>query len=199
MLQFFCVVCDSFKKNYKEALCSFCQKKVEEKIPLIHKRYQNGRPHYYLFRWSKESEHFCRRLIYFLKNSPEGHFGEWAKFFYHLQVDTGGEQAITPKSSKTLKNNHGASFAKALMKQNIFLSVLEVDVGNKGGKEQKQKTRKERRQRLEQRQKSFNLKENWIFVDDILVTGSTYDICAKACGKEAKALITLFYRPVTCS
>ena len=62
-------------------LCDHCNKKVEDKEVLVHRRFHEGVPHYYLFEWGEDSDHFCKRLAYFLKYKAPSYFAEWVTYF----------------------------------------------------------------------------------------------------------------------
>ncbi len=193
MRQFFCIVCDAL--NFKKGLlCGVCHEKVDMRMAPYSLRLEKGVKHYYLFEWSRESDFFCRRLAYFLKKKRQSQFREWSSYF---PIQLRGEKsrvAVVPASSSLGKRNHAKEFAESLEKLLGLSCVLEV--GSKQGLPQKQKTRFERLRAPEGPEGGIELDESWIFIDDVFVTGGTYNRVKSVVGKTPELILTLFYRPI---
>lgn len=174
-------------------ICSYCKKEVEEKEELLHKRFHEGVPHYYLFEWSEESDHFCKRVAYFLKNKEPGYFREWVSYFGSEIEDSAVSALLAPKSTSRHKLNHAHSLSLELQKLFIYSSVIEVELLDKGP--QKRKTKKERLLKdCYSRPENHLLDSNWVFVDDVFVTGGTYERVKESVGSNPEFIVTLFYR-----
>ncbi len=197
MRQFFCIVCEwlILSKDRNQQLCSQCLGKVKSKETLVHRRFhEEGVPHYFLFEWGEESDYFCKRVVYFLKNKSERYFRSWAQHFGAEMQNREVSGILVPQSGEA-GDNHALSFAQNLQKLYPNSCVIEVELSGDGP--QKRKTRKERRsfKRCVVSQLSSDLKDsNWVFVDDVFVTGSTYETIRCEMGAPPKSIVTLFYR-----
>lgn len=193
MIQFFCVVCLAPKLKLNTSLCGFCQNKVDERVKSFHMRMEGDVPHYYLFSWDKRSKVFCKSLIYFLKNKPEVFFSEWAALLDESFLEV---PLILVPSSDPLKGfNHAKSFAESLVKPKSLSCVIEVGLKAFDAVDQKLKSRFERLRSNKVDLSRFAGNKNWIFVDDILVSGGTYKKVLESMRVKPKAIFTLFYKP----
>lgn len=188
---FFCVICDVFKLK-KGQLCLYCYKKVIFRESTYSLRYENGVPHYYLFTWTLQADAFCRRLVYFLKNKKVEFFKEWTGYFPAQINYKASRVGVVPMSSSKGKVNHAEELAVSLKKLMGLSCVLEVVSGD--GVAQKRRTRKERLRPHGGRPLGLDCK--WIFIDDVFVTGGTYNRVKSKMGTSPEAIITLFYRPL---
>lgn len=193
MRQIFCIVCDAL--NFKKGLlCKFCDDKVSLRAAPYSLRLEGDVKHYYLFEWTKESDHFCRRLAYFLKNRPQLDFKEWSFYLPSHLKSVRPRIAVVPAASSRAKFNHAQEFAKSLEKLLSLSCVLEIEGGFTP---QKCKTRGERLTEWSlPRNSGIKLDENWVFIDDVFVTGGTYNRVRAEVGTTPEIILTLFYKPL---
>ena len=174
-------------------LCSYCKKQVEEKEVVFHRRLHEGVPHYYLFEWNEDSDHFCKRAAYFLKNKGPGYFKEWLSYFGSEVENKAISAILAPKSASEQRVNHAQSLSVSLQKLFPYSCVIEVEVGGEG--QQKRKTRKERLAKSSSSGFGNHLLDSqWVFADDVFVTGGTYERVKAQVGSEPECIVTLFYR-----
>lgn len=193
MRQFFCVVCEAL--NFRKGLlCGVCDTRVDLRVAPYSLRLEGGVRHYYLFEWTKESDLFCRRLVYFLKNKRKSQFIEWSSYFPVRLRGGEARASVVPASSTRGVVNHAKEFAESLEKLLGLTCVIEVG-GNRNGP-QKQKTRLERLRGPVEGLGRVRLDEGWIFIDDVFVTGGTYNKVKSVVGKPPDIILTLFYRPM---
>jgi len=187
MRQFFCILCDCliFKRN--TIFCTFCRLNLNEKE--LQFRVDNGVPHYYLYSWSIQTDGFCRKLAYSLKNKPSSHFIDLSVKFSDI-FEPGNNRLVVPAGVKN-KLNHSKSFAEILMKLYPFKGVLSVKTGSKGS----QKLKKSRQERFDSLSGVFSGSQgDWVFVDDVFVTGATCYKIAQKLRSKPSLILTLFYK-----
>jgi len=133
-------------------------------------------------------------MIYFLKNKRSKFFTE---FIDRLTLKNKWGTAIVPSCSDPGDVNHAKSLALVLMKQNHVSRVLEAGVkrGVQVG-QQKQKTKEDRLKSNTVDLSGFRYRKNWIFVDDVLVSGGTFKAISESMFTKPKAVFTLFYKPI---
>lgn len=195
MRQFFCILCDApfFKKN--SLFCDHCLHSFI-KHQGLKLRFDKGVPHHYLFSWSKKNDSLCRRLAYFLKRKPSTHFLELASIMNLPKKCLLSETLVVPRAHESKRLNHAQSLAEALMKLYSFQSVISLYTRQIGP----QKRKKSRKERLEGPEESEILsgvlveKGEWVFVDDVLVTGATCYKISRRLGSKPGQIITLFYK-----
>ena len=186
MRQFFCVLCDGFIYKKDTIFCDVCTFKINK--TKFKKRKDKLSNHYYLFSWSKENDFFCRTLAYSLKNQPSSHFILLASLFAPVRgfLDS---LLVCPDSAKK-GPNHAESLSLAL--KGLFSSsgVLPVKALKNGS----QKYKRTRNERFKTVQTFVESVGNWIFVDDVFVTGATCYKISEKLGTKPKLIVTLIYR-----
>ena len=194
MRQFFCILCSWIITENESIFCNFCERKLEALIKQPKARMQGKVKHYYLFKWGSSNDQLCRRLIYHLKEKPEAFFRFFGKRYNHLKL-LDKTVFICPFSKR--KMNHAKSFASTLMKLYLDSSVYEVEAASEAIQPQKRLKRKDRLQKLKGKIYPSLPISNWVFVDDVLVTGSTYYSIYESVGRKPQALFTIFYKELT--
>lgn len=191
-----CVVCSQIKFT-KSSLCKFCWKKfLAQREVLKVKHYSVERiPHFYLLNWSESSDSFVRPLIYHLKGRGPNHFEEWAMFFVELSDILQGCQIFAPCSSGKYQKNQALSFGQSFAKLCSLPGVKEVGTRKERVKEMKSLNLIDRRRKVLEEEPTVRACCPWIFIDDILVTGSTLDSLRYQLG-DPSFIVTLFYRPL---
>ena len=176
-------------------MCSFCQDKVYKRKEQVSFRWADHQvPHFYIFKWDEKSDLFCRSLAYFLKQKPTRFFNEWARLF-SVKMKNNYSLALVPQSSSPKSLNHAVSLGQVFLKLDYISSVYEVDV--RGGSEVPQK-QKDKENRLKSEKRDFGAlkyRKNWIFVDDVFVTGGTFKAVSESMFTKPRAVFTLFYKP----
>lgn len=189
---YFCLICESLKRCNKGIFCGYCNSKIKLKTPRVHMRFEQNIPHFYLFRWNKDSHTFCHKLVYFLKNKKEPHFDYFSELFTDAGLNISSfDTFICPQNSRGYRTNHSISLGKSLQKQFGGKSVIEIGVNDK---EQKKLSRKERFE--VKKNLSFPKTSKWVFIDDVLVSGATFGKIFEAASHRPKFILTLMYRPV---
>lgn len=159
-------------------------------------RSEGGVKHYYLLEWNKNSDLACRSLIYFLKNKPPVFFTDLGKHFKHDFAKLRQGAAVIPSCSDQSKVNHADSLAQALMKLNLVSGVLKVGMIKESSiDQQKRKTKLERLKSNKVDLKGFGYAKDWIFVDDVLVSGGTFKSIFESMFTKPQAIFTLLYKP----
>ncbi len=192
MGKFFCIICDILKFR-KNVICTYCQNKVESRRKTYFLRYEEKIPHYYLFQWNLETDFFCRKLAYFLKHQEAEKFHQWTSLFPAKINSIEPRRAFVPKSSSKGALNHAKEFALSLKNPLELRSVVEI--GESLGA-QKRKTRIERLKVKRSFKKKILLDCQWVFIDDVFVTGATYHRVRSEIKSLPEMIITLFYRPL---
>jgi len=193
-LNFECVVCGQVKIR-RGALCSFCLKKISPFLKIREKEIFGVR-HFYLLRWGEEEDAFIRPLIYYLKGKRESHFTEWASLFKNVN-EIEGKILVCPPASQKGSSNQAESFSRALSKLFPSASVLSLEA-KKGVNQEKKSLTKDQRFKKNWPKNRYikRLKDNkWIFVDDVLASGSTLKSLIETRGLP-DAVLTLIYRPL---
>jgi len=177
-------------------LCKFCESKIFGEHFELQKRDEGGVPHYYILKWDKDSDLACRSMIYFLKNKPRVFFERLAHHFKSLNVQIYKGPAVVPPSSNPSKINHAKSLAEAYMKQKTVSGVLTVGLVKEGGViQQKRKSKIQRLRSNKMNVGAFKHAKNWIFVDDVFVSGGTFKSVSESMFTKPQAIFTLIYKP----
>ena len=179
-------ICDSFIFEKDTIFCSYCSSNIKKAQLKI--RLKEGVFHYFLFNWSVQNDLFCRTLVYGLKRKKMTHFSELAASFNLKKLIKNNILVCPSKDHKV--SDHAASFSYALEKLFGCRGVLRV--GGLGDCPQKQK--KTRSERLKGAESLSTPIGDWLFVDDVFVTGGTCYKISGFMGSKPKAIITLFYK-----
>jgi predicted amidophosphoribosyltransferase len=196
MLYLFCAVCGAprFHESPSVTLCHHCFKKYEERLPQYYTRDEDGVEHIYLLRWDSDTDIFCKSLVYVLKNKDSSHFAPFLQNLTPFLCQDPYRLAVVPAGSSKWRKNHATEFASCLEKLLSINCVIEMRRDK--GAPQKSKTRFERLQSsCTDMRKSF-FDSEWVFVDDVFVTGGTYKKALRFAGKKPEAIFTLIYKPL---
>ena len=176
--------------------CSHCADQLLKTDLSIKKRLESGStPHYYLFEWNDDSDLAAKSILYFLKHKPSHHFMELIESVPRA-FPFKGVKAVVPPSSSKGRHNHAKSLSEALMKQKAVSSVFEVEV-KEGALNSPQKL-KSKEQRMSSNVLDLNKVssiKNWVFVDDVFVSGGTFKSISESIFTKPEAIFTLFYKP----
>lgn len=190
MRQFFCILCDAFVFKRQTLFCGYCSLKISQKYGHLQWRKHKEIDHFYLYKWTKKNDYFCRKMVYFLKAKPDSYFQDFVKAYEDRLGLT--SSLVVPFSYAPL--NHAESFAKSFLKLNSNLCVYVLEAVE-GFKQQKKSSRSERLLKpLASNKLSLGL-SSWIFIDDVLVTGATADSAEASVGCKPEAIFSLFYKP----
>jgi predicted amidophosphoribosyltransferase len=188
--QFFCLLCHAFIYENESIFCDHCSDQIS-KIK-VKKRSHDQSEHFYLFSWSQKNDLFCRSLVYSLKRRPLSHFLFLASLFsqvkdrlkYDLICPVGGSKGP----------DHAQSFALALMKLFGAKSVIPL----KPGFSNQQKLKRTRFERLAPLDCKFLPRGDWLFVDDVFVTGATCYKISEQVKARPSVILSLFYKEKEC-
>ena len=186
MRQFFCILCESFIYQKDEIFCSYCFSKIKKEN--IKVREDRGFKHIYLFSWSTKNDSLCRKIVYSLKKKPSEHFDQLTPLFAPY-VGILDWPLICPKS-KIGCLNHAESMAQSFKKLFSFSGVSTIETPLSGF----QKRKKTRFERFQELKSTVMASGNWVFVDDVFVTGATCYKIAEQVGTRPKLALTLFYK-----
>ncbi len=190
MRKFFCIICDVIKFR-KNMICGYCENKIGSRKKAYFLRYEEKVPHYYLFEWNLETDFFCRKLVCFLKHQKVDKFKEWTYLFPSQISFIGSRVAFVPKSSSQKTLNHAKELALSLKKLLNLKSILEIDETFEA---QKKKTRINRLKVKKNFKKKIRLDYQWVFIDDVFVTGATYGRIKSEIENLPEMIVTLFYK-----
>ena len=191
MRQFFCILCSWFVFEKSSLLCKFCESKLCHLIAEPKMRMQGSVEHHYIFNWNSQNDLLCRRLIYYLKEKPESFFNMFAIRYKYLNLI---DKTVFACPHSNRKMNHAQSLSQAISKLFKGSSVYEVETVIDTDMPQKRLKRKERMEKLKRKIYPSAPISNWVFVDDVLVTGSTYYTLYESIGRKPQVILTLFYK-----
>ena len=189
MRQFFCILCQGLIYKSETIFCKNCLSNLT-KIKVKKRKFKEPIDHYYLLPWTKENDFLCRTLIYSLKKKPMSHFLTLASLFHSLKIFETKPILACPISSKS-GPDHARSFSLALEKLFGCLGVLPIRVQKDGRPQKYKKTRNERFSIVNNQVKDVG---NWIFIDDVFVTGATCYKVSENIGTRPRVVLTLLYR-----
>lgn len=186
-----CIICNQIKFS-KSVFCKFCLKKLE--CVKLKKRKVFGINHYSLFTWTEENDSFIRPLIYFLKGKSPYFFKDLSTLFKPLNL-VENQTLISPPSSTKRQYSQAESLSIEISKLFGGLSVYSIEASKGFNTPKKRLKKKQRFRSLKISGKVREFKNGWVFVDDVLVSGSTLKSLIEIYGLPQAAL-TLVYRPV---
>ncbi|MCB0390442.1 MAG: hypothetical protein KDD58_04085 [Bdellovibrionales bacterium] len=199
-----CWIC-SFPTFCNYELCHFCQKHVYARPFFFNDEIDlKG---YCLWEWSKTKNHWCKDVIYKLKRKKILEIHEFlAQLFLkqeilYLRSQRNNLSVILIPSPCTpnTKTDHARSMAMAISEMTGW-PIL--DVLQKGSQiNQKAKSRKERLNIKVNLSHQFKMdpQKTYIFIDDVITTGSTARACWETLGRPPKFEVrALIYRSSSC-
>ena len=195
MRQIFCFLCSSLIIEKNSLFCRFCKSKLNPFIKKPKSRMQGSVRHHYLFSWNSQNDLLCRSIVYFLKEKPETFFSYFSKNYKYLKL-LNKTAFICPHSNRRI--NHAKSLAESFSKLFESSSVYEVESVTDDSSPQKTLKKRERMERLKRKIYPSQPISEWVFVDDVLVTGSTYYTLYESIGRKPQAIFTLFYKELAC-
>lgn len=195
-----CLKCGSLFLN-ESLFCQVCfSAEIENNILRPQCSHISQLRHKYLLRWNKGENNVLSEMVYRLKsNNSVAAWAFYAKLLYNfLDLNFKTYKALIPIPGSSKNSVHALLFARQL---SILTGLPVVDILSKKTEsfEQKTLTAEQRKNKvfIELRQPIFFEQfTKYIFVDDILTTGESFNQCNKAINDNSdNIIISLFYRP----
>ncbi len=197
-----CIRCGSFfceaslfcRNCFNSEIISRCQNQSPSHL---------GLSHYYLIEWKQNESACLDEMVYRMKsNYARRAWQYYAKIIYYKycsEINFNKFEALVPVPGSKDSSVHSKIFCNELAKL-TGLPVLDILIKNPDSPEQKKLGAQQRKSKLKiKKQNAVSVYfTKFIFVDDIVTTGASFNLSNAALGAGGENLIiSLFYRSKT--